>query len=399
MKLPFTILFLCCLTSGSPAQEILIGGKPDNAKQLTSFYFKQYNGGVVTISGTLNNRKDSLRFILDTGSGGISLDSTTCADLGLSVASSDTIITGLGGTHKVNFVHDVNLNLPGLTVEHLDFHINDYDILSSVYGEKIDGIIGYSVLSKYIVALNYDDNTITFYTPGFIKYPRGSTLLKPTFTNLPIETLHIKDGRKVDFNFYFDTGAGLCLLLSENFIQDSNFLHKKRRPVITQAEGMGGKLQMRLSVTKMLQIGPYKFRNVPTYLYKDDYNVTSYPFTGGLIGNDLLRRFNVILNYPHKEISIIPNKHYVEPFDYAYSGMAIYYSSGAITVEDIIAGSPADKAGLKVGDIIIGVSNNFSNNIQLYKTLLQNVNQKTHLIVSRAGQLEDIIIKPISILK
>ena len=34
--------------------------------------------------------------------------------------------------------------MPGITVENLDFHINDYDILTSAYGMRIDGIIGYS---------------------------------------------------------------------------------------------------------------------------------------------------------------------------------------------------------------------------------------------------------------
>ena len=47
-------------------------------------------------------------------------------------------------------------------------------------------------------------------------------------------------------------------------------------------------------------------------VYKDDFNVTSYPFIGGLIGNDLLRRFNMIINYPKKEIHLLPNKSFKE---------------------------------------------------------------------------------------
>ncbi|MEI9955300.1 MAG: hypothetical protein WDM90_03105 [Ferruginibacter sp.] len=51
------------------------------------------------------------------------------------------------------FVFDETLHLPGLDVEHLNFHVNNYDVLTSVYGEKVDGIIGYSFFSRYIVAL------------------------------------------------------------------------------------------------------------------------------------------------------------------------------------------------------------------------------------------------------
>ena len=202
----------------------------------------------------------------------------------------------------------------------------------------------------------------------------------------------------MDFNFYFDTGAGLCFLMSDAFASDSNILASKRKPVLTQAEGMGGRLQMRLTVVKEVKIGPYKFRNVPTYLYKDEYNVTAYPHVGGLIGNDLLRRFNLTLNYPKREIHLLPNSHYTDAFDYAYTGMAIYSLDGKILIEDVIAKSPADKAGCKVGDELIAVAKNFSYDIQQYKAILQTANERLQIVVRRNEKLVLLVIKPKSIL-
>ena len=199
------------------------------------------------------------------------------------------------------------------------------------------------------------------------------------------------------FNFYIDTGAGLCFLMSEAFAKDSSILLSRRKPVFTQAEGMGGRLQMRLTVVKEVKIGPYKFKNVPTYLYKDDYNVTAYPNVGGLIGNDLLRRFNLILNYPKREIHLLPNSHYGDSFDYAYTGMAIYLIDGKILIEDIISGSPAEKAGCKVGDEIIAVDKNFSYDIQQYKAILLTANEQIKIVVKREGQLVLLGLKPKSI--
>ena len=161
---------------------------------------------------------------------------------------------------------------------------------------------------------------------------------------------------------------------------------------------MGGRLQMRITVLKMVQIGPYRFRNVPTYLYDDDFNVTSYPFVGGLLGNDLLRRFNMIINYPKREIHLLPNAHFKDAFDYAYTGMAVYYLDGLIVIEDIIKDSPAEKAGLQKDDVIIGVDHNFSNNIMQYKTALQTPNHKIKLTISRGKDLIMLTIKPASIL-
>ncbi len=380
----------------SKGQEIL---RPQpQAKLITRFHFKQYSGGVMILRATLGNIPDTLNFILDTGSGGISLDSSTCAFYNLKPAPSDTTIRGMGGEHKVSFLFNQQLHLPGLTIDKLNFHINDYDVLSSVYGEKIDGIIGYSFFSRYIVKLDFDSSEITVYRPGELDYPRGGTVLRPAFTTLPIQNLSFRDKKKQDFNFYFDTGAGLCLLLSEAYAKDSSLLISKRKPVSTHAEGMGGRLEMRLTVVKMVQIGNFKFRNVPTYLYDDEFNVISYPFVGGLLGNDLLRRFNLTINYPKREIHLLPNGHFNEPFDYAYTGLAIYYVDGSILVEDVIPGSPADKSGIKKDDLIIGVDKNFTNNIMAYKSILQSAKEKLKITISRDDKLMMVILKPLSIL-
>lgn len=368
------------------------------AKYITSFPFKQFSGGVMVVRAKLNNIHDSLNFILDTGSGGISLDSATASNLKITLTPSDTVITGMGDSHKVSFAFNQTLHFPGLDIERLNFHVNDYDVLTSVYGEKVDGIIGYSFFRRYIVKINFDSSRIEVFSPGEIIYPKNGTLLHPVFTTLPIQNLTIKDDKKIDFNFYFDTGAGLCFLMSDRFAENSGILLRKRKPMMTQAEGMGGKIQMRVTVIKMLQVGRYKFRDVPTYLYSDEFNVTSYPNVGGLLGNDLLRRFNLIINYPKREIHLQPNAHFSEPFDYSYTGMAAYFIDGNILVDDIIPGSPAQKAGILKDDIIISVNNNFSNNIMQYKDILQSAKERIKIIIRRKGELKQLFIKPKSIL-
>jgi hypothetical protein len=232
-----------------------------------------------------------------------------------------------------------------------------------------------------------------------MKYPKGGFLIKPILIGLPIQQAKIKEGADVNSRFYFDTGAGLCLLLSTDFVNDSLLFNaKKKKPFTTQAEGLGGKKEMKLTTIKELRFGPYKFRNVPTYVFDDEYNVTSYPYLGGLIGNDILRRFNVYLNYDHRDIYLMPNTHYRDPFDYSYTGLGIYWIDGEIKVGDIIKDSPADKAGFKVGDVILGVDNNFSNNIQAYKTLLQNLGIRVKVVVKRPGTLLQLSIKVKNIL-
>ncbi len=350
---------------------------------ITKIPFSQLSGGIILLKAKLDQFPDSLNFVFDTGSGGISLDSTTAANLKLPLTKSEKTIRGIAGIRNVEFAQNHQLHFKGLHADGLDFHINDYELLTSVYGVKIDGIIGYSFIRRYVIKIDYDFNVVEIYTPGNYRYPRGGQLLRPSFTTLPRQIARIEDARAIYNRFIFDTGAGLCFLLSRDFIDDSSLFKTNKKFYPTQVEGLGGKKQMELTVVKSVKIGAFKFRKVPVYVFDDTYNVTSYPLLGGLIGNELLRRFNVILNYPQQSIHIKPNSHFNEQFDYSYTGLGIYLIDGEIRVIDVIQGSPGDKAGFKSGDIIFSVESNVTKNIQTYKTLFQNAIGKIKTIVFR----------------
>lgn len=355
------------------------------AKFITEFAFKQLTGGVILIKAQFNNMPDSFNFILDTGSGSISLDSATVEKYAIPHQPSGRYMYGIAGVRKVDYARHNSITFQGLKVDSLDFYINDYSILTNVYGIKVDGIIGYSFFSRYLVKINFDSLKIRVYEPGSIEYPRHGFLLHPTIRGLPIVPLIIKDARSVAANYYFDTGAGLCFLISRQFENDSAILLKRRRPVSTKVQGLGGKTQMDLTIIKKVQIGKYKFKRVPTYILEDEFKLFSTPSLGGLIGNDILRRFNLIINYPQKEIHLLPNSHFRDHFDYSYTGMSLYNFDGIIEADDIVEGSPADKAGLKNGDIIIGIDNDFSNDIEKYKNHLQRAGQRVTLLIRRSN--------------
>lgn len=380
MKPFYIAIAMLCLAIAGVAQEEFV---PPQAKMITRFPFTQLSGGIMIVRARLDNFPDTLNFVFDTGSGGISLDSTTAGYLKLTSIKTEKTIRGIAGIKNVDFTMDHTLKLPGLETQHLDFHINDYELLTSVYGVRIDGIVGYSFLRRYIVRLDYDNQVIEVFSPGVYKYPRGGFLLKPNFSTLPLQYVTLDDDRAIMSRLIFDTGAGLCVLLSKDFVDDSVVFKKNRKFYPTQAEGLGGKRLMSICVAKEIRLGPYKFRRVPVHIFEDEYNVTSYPLLGGLIGNDILRRFNVVLNYPEQSIHIKPNSHFNESFDYSYTGLGIYLIDGEIRVIDIMPGSPGDKAGFLPGDVIFSVETNASKNIQAYKNLFQNSIGKMRIVVFR----------------
>ncbi len=385
---------LLLVTQPLAAQEEFI--EPPS-RDITRIPFIQLTGGIVILQAKLGNFPDTLNFILDTGSSGISLDSTTVDYLNLKPTPTERTIRGIAGIRKVSFLFNHQLHFPGLTVDSLNFHINDYGILTAVYGERIDGIIGFSILNRYIMKLDYDSMKLTFCTKGTIRYPRGGYLLKPNINQLVAQQLRVKDDKTVNSRFLYDMGAGVCMLLTQDFIADSMLLDKKGKRWIKEGEGLGGKIDMELTVIKEVKLGPYRFRNVPVYIFDDVNNVTSYPYMGGLIGNDILRRFNVILNYARSDIHLTPNSHFPEPFDYSYSGVELYYLQGLIIIGDVAKGSPAEAAGVKEGDEVIAVNKNFSQNLNQYKIALQVPNEKVKIIVRRDHVMKEFEFKVRSI--
>jgi hypothetical protein len=369
------------------------------AKLITSFKFEQLTGGIIILKATLDPFKDTLNFILDTGSGGISLDTLTAAYYKLPLEPSDRTVRGIGGIKQIHYYKNGTLHLPGLDVDKLDFHINDYEILTEVYGMRIDGIIGYSFFRRYIIAIDYDKQLVLVYSPGTYKYPRGGTTLNPSFANIPITRHEVADEKTYISNFYFDTGAGMCIMFSEKFVNDSAFLGKNKKIVSTQVEGLAGKITMKLTSIKKVKIGSYTFKKVPVHLYNDTVNVFNHPSLAGLIGSDLLRRFNLVINYPQRIIYLSPNSHIRDPFDYSYTGMNFYFIDGKIIITEIHQASPAEKAGFQPGDIIFGIETNFSNNIQQYKALLQNTKEKVRILIFRDNQPMMLELKVGSILK
>ncbi len=400
MRLITLVLCLLFVALVRPANaQVNEDGMPAD-RYLTTLRFRVLNGGIILARVRLGNFPDSLNFIFDTGCGGASLDSATAASFKLIPKTSPYFIRGIAGTCPQRTLDSMSLTLADIRLDSLTMQVNDYNILSSVYGEKIDGIIGYSFFSRYLVRVDYDSSKMDIYTKGNVRYPRGGYLLRPRVFGLPMLEGRLADTRNINTRFYFDTGAGLCLLFSSEFTSDSAvFGPKRKKPVQTQGAGLGGKTDMQLTTLRNFSLGPFHFRQIPTYVFDDSYDVTSYPQLGGLIGNDLLRRFNLIVNYARSEIYILPNASYRQPFDYSYSGVSIALIDGKVAVTDVVAGSPGDIAGLRQGDIILKVNGDGQQNVQNYQNLLRIIGPKVKVLVRRStGENALVAVKVGSIL-
>jgi hypothetical protein len=369
-------------------------------RHLTTIHFRMLIGGIILGKVQIGDFPDSLNFIFDTGCGGVSLDSTTAQHLNLVPRTSAYMIRGIAGVRPQRLLDDMRLRVGQISMDSLTIQVGNYDLLSSIYGEQIDGIVGYSFFSRYLVTIDYDSLKMDVYTAGPVRYPGGGFLLKPRVFGLPMMEGQLNDARDINSRFFFDTGAGLCLLFSSHFTDDSAvFAPKKKKPVLAEGAGLGGKKEFQLTTLKNFSIGPFRFKHIPTYIFDDNNDITGYPQLGGLIGNDLLRRFNLIVNYARSEIYLVPNTNFNQPFDYSYSGVSIGLIAGKIVVTDVMRGSPAEKAGFREGDVILEINGDPRQDVQIYQGLLRTIGPRVKVMVRRnEGEVAQLSLKVKSIL-
>lgn len=364
---------------------------------ITKFKFKLLSGGVIIVNAQIENHPDTLNFVFDTGNSGISLDSTTASNLKLNVASSNTFIRGISGIRKAYFVKNYSLQLPGLKVDNLNFHVSDYELISSTYGITIHGIIGNSFFRQYIANIDYDSQYISIYKPGEFNYPIKGFLMNPIFTSFPTYNVSFIENIKLNVPSIFDIGASVNFIAISTLNKDTPFLKKRKKLYDTYVGGLGGKKTMQLTILDKIKIGPYIFRKIPILQFEDDFKLLNYPNLGGILGNDLLRRFNVVINYPSKVIHLSPNGFFNDYFDYSYTGMCVYLINNLVTIEDIIPNSPAAKAGLLSGDILIALNRQPVTNLDMYKKIMAVSEGKTKITIYREGRYFEKKIRIINI--
>jgi len=231
--------------------------------------------------------------------------------------------------------------------------------LQEMVGTKIDGIIGGSFFRNLIVEVDHKKNKLVLWHPNrFNKRLNG-------YTKAPLEIINAKpyiicktkkpNNEIVELKLLIDTGAALTYLINTN----TNKVMTAPENAIpgNLGKGIGGFISGYKGKMKTLQFGDYEFENILTHFQEIDESIDpeSYNYRDGLLGNLLLERFNIVINYISGEIYLKPIRNLKEEFKYNLSGMELISFGPELNnyiVFEVVTGSPAEEAGIHVGDII-----------------------------------------------
>ncbi|AZZ37478.1 hypothetical protein CIK05_11965 [Bdellovibrio sp. qaytius] len=295
--------------------------------------------------------------MLDTGASNI-LDSATAAKL--NIPTHDAFpIQGGGEFSVMASTGDVQLmDIAGLKFSNQKFMIVDISGMKNAIGfKKFDGLIGYEVFRSYITEINFEKKQLTLTAPiEFNTQPTGEVISFLGFDGtIPLVEATI-DG--VRGKFWLDTGDRAAMTLTTPFIQAHNLkaIYKPTFELIT-GWGIAGPLQTQIIRAGQVTLGKETFVRPVLRLPTATKGGMTSTTADGTIGNELLHRFNLTINYFKRQIVLTRNAFYNNEYNFDRSGMWLMTEGANFKVLDVFKNSPADKAGLQIGDIVTAVDN------------------------------------------
>ena len=315
--------------------------------------FKVYNGHIylqVRING-----KGPLLMLFDSGGANI-LESGVAKELGLKAEGA------LGGSGVGENKQDVGLTkvdtleVGGIVVRSQVFSTLDLgDFARRVEGlDNVSGLVGYELFKRFPVMIDYQRSRAIFYDPQKFKYAGSGTRVPFRFKGHVPEVDGTIDG--IPGAFDIDTGSRASLDLAGPFV-DKHALVEKLDPRIrvVSGAGVGGRVYSLLARAKSLTLGEVKVDKPVAYLSRQEKGAFADVYIAGNVGYGVLSRFNITFDYPHQQLFFEKNAAYDRPDVADRSGMWLERTERGFEVFDVAAGGPADRAGVKRGDVIVAI--------------------------------------------
>ena len=348
----------------------------------------------------VNLNGEELTFLLDTG-------------------VDETILFSLDETNEIELNHVESIKLKGLGKEdaidaykssnnklsvkqfvdnsHTVFIILDQEInFSSQVGIPVNGILGYNFFKDHLIKIDYKKRKVIIYSDEDKKcknqlksYHKDSISLE---LNKPYVHLSIrKDNVKQKSKLLIDTGNSDALWLFK--VKNDKIIYPNEVIDDYLGRGFSGSIYGKRGRLSAIEFGGVTI-NEPIATYPDSVSLKSVNFVEnrvGSIGGEIISRYTVFFDYKNNAIYTKPNAKIDEPFEYNMSGIEIqhsglewinkvveektsgikilsesdlgsnlkvkFYLQPIFKVSNIRPNSPAEKAGLKIGDKITVIDN------------------------------------------
>lgn len=299
------------------------------------------------------NGKGPYRFIFDTGGSNV-IDPAVAAEIGAKGAGT---LQGAGAgstTESFSFAGVDSLQVGDAVLRNQVFAVGPVRQGFGISaGQKVDGLIGFEVLARYVTTFDYANRTVTLQMPG-ASGPAGATVMPFFFGATQPQFKCTIDGIASDCSV--DTGARDNITLLAPFVA----AHPQVVPAAHSAEGVngfgvGGGAKGVLGRLATLEFSQFAFHDIVADYSTQKEGFFASPFLAANVGGGVWKRFTVTFDYVGQTIALKPNALLGARDAYERAGLFLITTGGKVVVYDVRPGTPAAEAGIVKGDVIAAV--------------------------------------------
>lgn len=324
-------------------------------KKITSIPFELF-GDHMFISVSVDGSRP-LDFIFDTGSGLTVLDKVVADELKLTGKKAQLNEV----QSQLELIKHNRLDINGFLMEsNINVYAADLNHLEISLGRDFDGILGYDLLHHHTVHIDYDNLTMDIYDHG--NGPKeGDAIPFTLMTTIPTinGSVVLNNGEKLDGQFFVMTGAGTTLDFNSPFAEANDIISKTGKHYSYPVKGIDQEETPHYEGhIEKLFFGKQVVEDLPIGISTAKSGVQADKKVAGIIGNRILREFNITIDVPDKMIWLDKNSHYGEKFNVNSSGLDLQLSKDMfrVMIHQVFEDSPAAKAGIKENTELVALN-------------------------------------------
>ena len=276
--------------------------------------------------------------------------------------------TKLGGLGEGNDIEayltdQIYVRMGSASINNMPTAILKKDIfdLSSYVGIPIYGLIGYYFFNSFTVKIKYPNKRLIYYLPETKVKLKGERIPLEMINNKPYVQMYVSiDGKdKKEVKMIMDIGASHAVSLEA--YEGKPFELPKKTIRANLGVGFAGLISGHIGRLSGVQLGSKVYENVLSS-FPDFHQAgakTGVNKRNGNLGSNLLKHFDLTIDYINGAMYLKPNHFSNEAFEHDMSGMEVYLRRGSpdgYFVGRIEPDSPAMTAGILTNDQLISVN-------------------------------------------
>jgi len=318
-----------------------------------------YRRGSVWVRAALN-RGPPADYILGTGCTMSAVDREQAREAGLET-EGEMATEGVGGVGTGGWAQVRSLRIAGPDgdgVEVRDLKVGVLELADDM--ERLDwddaaGLIGYDVLSRFMVEIDFDPEQLVLRDPATFHYAGAGQPL-PFTLHACIPTVEVVLNGTCHGRLLVDVGNATVMSVHCEQVDTCHLFGGDREEIQHWVGGIGGAFPETVCRLDSVRIGPLQWSEPVVGLTLHHLGEAGSRELQGNLGTSVLERFRCTFDYARGTLWLEPGRRYALRDHFSSSGLIVARRSGRIWVAGVVRHSPAADAGLQVDDLVKAVN-------------------------------------------